>query len=61
MAPDRRVRDPEALTQRERLGEVARGHPNLVTIRTQALDHRPHHKHMRAVRQIDPNAHAGAR
>jgi membrane protein DedA with SNARE-associated domain len=57
MAPNRCVRDPEALAQRERLGEVACCHTHLVAIRTQALDHRPHHKHVRAVRQVDPNAH----
>jgi hypothetical protein len=32
-----------------------------MAIRAQALDHRPHHEHVRAVRQIDPNAHLAAR
>jgi membrane protein DedA with SNARE-associated domain len=57
MAPDCRVGDTETFAQRERLGEVARGHLHLVAVLTQALDHRPHHEHVRAVRQINPNAH----
>jgi len=57
MAPNRGVGDPEALTQRERLSEVTRGDLDLVTFRAQALDHRSHDQHVRAVRQIDPNAH----
>jgi membrane protein DedA with SNARE-associated domain len=57
MAPDCRVGDTETFAQRECLGEVARGHLHLVAVLTQALDHRPHHEHVRAVRQINPNAH----
>ena len=61
MAADRRMRDAEALAQIDRLREVARSHLDLVTIRTQALDHRTHHEHVRAVREVDPHAHAPAR
>jgi len=57
MAPNRGVGDPEALTQLERLSEVTRGDLHLVTFRVQALDNRPHHEHVRTVRQVDPNAH----
>ena len=57
MMADRRVRNPEALAQRDRLGEVAGSHPHLVAVVAQALDHRPHHEHVRAVCQIDPDAH----
>src|SRR5271156_4532145 len=57
MASNRGVGDPEALTQRERLSEITRGDLDLVTFRVQVLDHGPHHEHVRAVCQIDPNAH----
>jgi membrane protein DedA with SNARE-associated domain len=57
MSPNRGVGDPEALTERKRLSEVTRGDLDLVTFRVQALDHRSHDQHVRAVRQIDPNAH----
>ena len=57
MAPDCRVGDTETFAQRQRLGEVARGHLHLVAVVAQALDHRPHHEHVRAVRQINPNTH----
>ncbi len=49
---------PQALAQLERLGEVARGHPHLVAVRAQPLDHRAHDEHVRAVREVDPDAHA---
>ena len=61
MTPDRGVLDPEALTQRERLGEVARGHLHVVAVLDQVLDHGPHHEHVRTVREVDPNAHPAAR
>ena len=54
---DRRVRDAQALAQLDRLGEVARGHAHLVAVRAQALDHRAHDEHVRAVREVDPDAH----
>ena len=57
VAPDRRVRDAKALAQLERLGEVARGHAHVVAVRSQALDHGAHDQHVRAVREIDPDAH----
>ena len=55
--PDRRVLDAEALAQLERLREVARGDLDLVPVRAHRLDQRPHHEHVRAVGQIDPDAH----
>ena len=57
MAADRRVGDAEALAQLERLREVARGHAHLVAVRAQPLDHRAHHQHVRAVREVYPDAH----
>ncbi len=54
---DRRVLDSQAVAQLERLGEVARGHADLVAVLAQALDQRPHHEHVGAVRQVDPDAH----
>ena len=47
----------EALAQLERLGEVARGHRDVVAVGAQALDHGAHDEHVRAVREIDPDAH----
>jgi hypothetical protein len=55
--PNLRVLDPEPLAQRDRLREVACRHTNFVPVSLQQLDHRPHHQHVRAVRQVDPNAH----
>jgi hypothetical protein len=57
VAPDRRVRDPEPLTQLERLGEIARGDVDVVAARAERLDHRPHHEDVRRVRQVDPDPH----
>ena len=57
VAADRRVRDPEALTQLERLSEVARRHLDLVPVLAHRLDQRAQHEHMGAVRQVDPDAH----
>ena len=54
---DRRVLDPEALAQRERLGEVARGHAHLVALGAQHVDHRPHDEHVGRVGEVDPDAH----
>ena len=57
VAADDRVVDPEALEQPERLGEVARGDLHLVPLRAQDLDDRAQHEHVRAVREVDPDAH----
>ena len=53
---DRRVVDPEALEQPERLREVARGDEHLVAARAQHVDDRPHDEHVRGVGEIDPDA-----
>ncbi len=47
VASDRRVRNPEARTEIERLGEVARGDLDLVAPFAQRLDHRPHDQDVR--------------
>jgi len=60
VAPDRVVLDPQPLAQRERLGEVPRRHTHVVPVGPQQLDHRPHHEHVRAVRQVDPDTHGAA-
>jgi hypothetical protein len=57
VVPDLGVRDAEALAQLDRLCEVARGHTHVVAVRMQALDHGPHDEHVRAVREVDPDAH----
>ena len=57
---DRRVLDPEALAELERLGEVARGHLHLVPVLAHRLDQRPQHQDVRAVGQIDPDTHRSA-
>jgi hypothetical protein len=57
VAADGGVLDAEALAQLERLGEVASRHADLVTILVQRLDQRAHDEHVRAVGQIDPDAH----
>jgi len=57
MVTDRRVLDLQPLAELECLGEIARRHPHLVAILAQALDQRPHDEDMRAVRQVDPDAH----
>jgi hypothetical protein len=57
MAADHRVGDIQALAQLDRLGEVASGHANVVPGAAQSLDDRAHHKHVRAVREVDPDAH----
>jgi hypothetical protein len=61
MMANRCVCDSKAIAQRDRLGEVTRGHPHLVAIRAQALNHGPHHEHVRAVRQVNPDTHLAAR
>src|SRR5580704_18968553 len=57
MAADRGVRDLEAVQQAERLREIACGHPHLMAVRAQRLDHGTHHEHVRAVGEVDPHAH----
>ena len=57
VAAHRRVLDPEALAELERLGEVARGHLHLVPVLAHRLDQRPQHQHVRAVGQIGPDTH----
>jgi hypothetical protein len=57
VAADRRVLDPEAIEQLQRLGEVARRHLHVVAVLAQQLDHRAHHEHVRAVGEVYPNAH----
>ena len=44
-----------------RAGEtyVARGDRDVVALRAQHVDDRPQHEHVGAVREIDPDAHAG--
>jgi hypothetical protein len=59
VAADRRVVEPEALEQPERLREVARGDQDVVPTRAQRLDHRPHHEHVGRVGQVDPDMHGG--
>ena len=61
MVPDRGVGDVQALAQLERLCEVARGYANVVPVRMQTLDHRAHDEHVRAVCEVDPDAHRQAR
>jgi len=61
MVSDRGVGDAQALAQLDRLRKVARGHAHVVTICPQALDHRAHDEHMRAVGQVDPDAHGMGR
>ena len=57
VAADRGVGDLEAAQQPQRLGEVARGHPHLVAVALQRLDHRSHDQHVGAVGEVDPDAH----
>ena len=57
VVPDRGVGDLEAAQQPQRLGEVARGHPHLVAVALERLDHRSHDEHVGAVGEVDPNAH----
>jgi hypothetical protein len=57
VAADRRVRDPEAVAQSERLGEVARGYLHLMAVGGQPLDDRPHDEHVRRVGEVDPDPH----
>src|SRR5215218_1973927 len=55
---DRRVLDAEAVAQLERLGEVACGDLDLVTVGAHRLDQRAHDQHVGTVGQVDPDAHA---
>src|SRR3954452_25043043 len=56
-AADHADAQPEALGQPDRLGEVARGDVDLGAAGPQALDHRVQDEDVRAVRQVDPDAH----
>src|SRR5689334_20211624 len=56
MVADRRVVDPEALEQPQRLREVARGDEHLVAAGPQDVDDGPHDEHVRRVGQVDPDA-----
>jgi hypothetical protein len=60
MAPDDGVAHPEAVQQAERLGEVACGDRDVVALGAQGGDDRAQHEHVRAVGEVDPDAHAGA-
>ncbi len=51
---------PKRSQQAERLREVARGHLHLVALLTQALDHRTQDEHVRAVGEVDPDAHGAS-
>ena len=57
VAPDRRLRDAEALAQLDGLCEVARRHTHLVTVRAQPLEDGAHDQHVGTVGQVDPDAH----
>src|SRR3954454_8262905 len=46
-----------AFGELDRLREVARRHPHVVARRAQPLDDRAQHEHVRAVGQVDPDAH----
>jgi hypothetical protein len=54
---DRRVLQPEAPAQLDRLSEIARRHLHIVAVGPQPLYHRAHHQDVRAVREIYPDAH----
>src|SRR5205807_34837 len=60
VASDRRVLDPEALTQPERLRKVARRDLDLVAATLQVADDRAHHEHVRGVGEVDPDLHLAA-
>ena len=57
MAADRGMGDRKPFAQLEGLREVAGGHADLVSIGAQALYERAHDEHVRAVREVDPDAH----
>ena len=46
VVPDRRVVDPEADAQPQRLRKVTGGDLNLVPARAELRDHRSHHQHV---------------
>ena len=56
-----RARMRDALAELERLGEVAGRDVHVVTFRGQALNQGAHHEHVRAVGEIDPDAHPHSR
>jgi hypothetical protein len=57
VAADRRVVEAVALEQAERLGEVACRDADVVAVRAQPLDHRAQHDDVRAIGEVDPDAH----
>ena len=56
--PDDVVADRGRVEQLERLGEVARGDPDLVPAFLEQPDQRPEERHVRRVRHVDPDLHA---
>src|SRR5687768_16945526 len=55
---DRGVTNAETVAQLQRLSEVPGGHLDLVTLGLERAHDRPHDQDVRAVGQVDPDAHA---